>query len=379
MAKETRWEDRFSYLDIGHETKNAETWALVQGKLLTSTQADLDKEKFHVEIYGDADFTGRIDHDQKMISAAPTERQEFTSETKQKYVVSLLKRKWPDYTVWWFPLRFKEPYVVEKNGGPTVAKETKLKGFEVKPNKEENPENFKQPDPERDNPGEGGKGMKTLVMKEIKDSQVYDLYKDGTNEIDRGPIETEVNSTGESLKRFNELSIILKGVLAGAGINKLPAGTESDANAIMNLINKACASCLAEDGEIKPEDFKKFHDVLASMTEGFIIAVRSGSFTKRREAHDLVQESAGKAFHKQLKKIVEDKKTKGLDVAINLGKALASMLTHVFIESSIDRHFKANLAAQLIKMLESVSKKLAKGQTNVTEEIEVVKTWSLTE
>lgn len=217
--------------------------------------------------------------------------------------------------------------------------------------------------------------VKKAVLDEIKDSKVYKVWylKDDTDYS----IEAEVGFGSQAIGKFHELQLKLR----KSTTTDLPKCVINDATTIHEMINKAVSACLIDDGEITEEGYKKFIDPLAGMVNGICVAICSGEALDKREITDLLanEHLISKAFHKQLRELVESSKTKGMKTMVALGKALSSFNTHLFIMAEKDNFLNTNMSKQLLEMQQSLLQKLAKGRTDCSEELKVIRNWNLTE
>lgn len=87
-----------SYLDIGHHHGNYDAWYLKRDSndVIFASEENIVPEILHNT--KNKDFSGRIDHDKKIISIYPF----VNNEERLNYVVRILKNKYPSYKIYYF-------------------------------------------------------------------------------------------------------------------------------------------------------------------------------------------------------------------------------------------------------------------------------------
>jgi hypothetical protein len=210
------------------------------------------------------------------------------------------------------------------------------------------------------------------LLDDIKASDVASIYTKETGEFPRTDLGTEVNPTGEALKRFHDLQRRLKiaqtDIQAKASSRFAPDEAVRDSCTIIQFIDDAIMVLLAQgDGTIDNANFKKLFPVLATMTEAFLVAVKEGWLARAKEVRDVRLECVGKAFYKQLQDILASK-NKVTEAALK--KAVFSLGTHLSIAEEKGKPHPY-LMSEVLKMLSRL------GKSRLSEEIERVKSWGL--
>jgi hypothetical protein len=171
---------------------------------------------------------------------------------------------------------------------------------------------------------------KSEVLKAIKAHRLYKDYHSPTNEIPRGEITQEINPSGEATSRLFDLKRRLKQAVMKQ--TDFPPDVVKDNDEMQQLIQTAIVAIYAdEDGRVSPTDFRKLFNPLAGMVEGLLARMNSDDANAMMDLRSFKQECVNKAFYKQLKKLME-KRSIATEDGYTLGKALSSMLTHVFID-----------------------------------------------
>lgn len=87
-----------SYLSVGH-TGNCDSWVLPTSKsdIVLATQRKINIEEFHDYYLNKymADFSGRLDHDKKIVSIVS----QGGDKERLEYLLTILKMDYPDYEI----------------------------------------------------------------------------------------------------------------------------------------------------------------------------------------------------------------------------------------------------------------------------------------
>jgi len=210
---------------------------------------------------------------------------------------------------------------------------------------------------------------KEQLLKAIKGHRLYKLYHSPTNEIPREELQGEVNPSGEATARLFDLKRRLRDIVKRQ--TDFPHKLVRDNDELQQLIQSVIVTLYSEgDGRVDNAGFKKFFDPLAGMTEGLIASMHSDDPAMMQDMRLMKVECKHKAFMQQLKKIVESKSVN----VTKLGKALSSMLTHVFILGERTGGVNESLVSRLTGMVESL-----KDVENSPNVIAQVKAWGLFE
>lgn len=210
---------------------------------------------------------------------------------------------------------------------------------------------------------------KEQLLKAIKGHRLYKLYHSPTKEIPRDDLQGEVNPSGQATSRLFDLKRRLKDIVKLQ--TDFPHRLVRDNDELQQLIQAAIYTLYSEgDGRIDNADFRRFFDPLAGMVEGIIAAMNADDPAAMQDMRLMKVECKHKAFMQQLKKLCETEKPDGS----RLGKALSSMLTHVFILGEKTGGVNEGLVSCLTGMVESL-----KDPKKATEILSQVKSWGLFE
>lgn len=100
--------NEFHYLMIGHNRDtDIDAYVLKRNSndIILAKKVGEDPDYFHDKHLGKLDFSGRIDHDKKMISIVT----QGGNEERLNYLISILKNDYPGYAIWDFGSGFGEP------------------------------------------------------------------------------------------------------------------------------------------------------------------------------------------------------------------------------------------------------------------------------
>ena len=210
---------------------------------------------------------------------------------------------------------------------------------------------------------------KEQLLKAIKGHRLYKLYHSPTNEIPREDLEGEVNPSGQATARLFDLKRRLKDIVKRQ--TDFPHKLVRDNDELQQLIQSVIVTFYSDgDGNVDNKDFKKFFEPLAGTVEGLIAAMSADDPAAMQDMRLMKVECKHKAFMQQLKKLVESESND----APKLGKALASMLTHVFILGEKAGGVNDALVSRLTGMVESL-----KSPASVGGVLAQVKAWGLFE
>lgn len=210
---------------------------------------------------------------------------------------------------------------------------------------------------------------KEQLLKAIKGHRLYKLYHSPTKEIPRGDLEGEVNPSGQATERLFDLKRRLKNAVKVT--TDFPHKLVRDNDEMQQLIQTAIVTLYADtDGQIGNADFRRFFDPLAGMVEGILSAMHSDDPAAMQDLRRMKIEWRNKAFMRQLKRMVESNNAD----AKALGKALSSMLTHVWIMGEKTGAVNESLVTKLTSMLESLN-----GQQFNKGVLATVRAWGLFE
>lgn len=190
---------------------------------------------------------------------------------------------------------------------------------------------------------------KEQLLKAIKGHRLYKLYHSPTDEIPRGDLEGKVNPSGQATERLFDLKRRLKNAVKVT--TNFPQKLVRDNDELQQLIQTAIVTLYADtDGQIQNADFRRFFDPLAGMTEGLISTMHEDDPEAMQDLRRMKVECKHKAFMQQLKKLVESDNAD----PTALGKALSSMLTHVWILGEKSGGVNESLVSKLTSMVESL-------------------------
>jgi hypothetical protein len=210
---------------------------------------------------------------------------------------------------------------------------------------------------------------KEQLLKAIKGHRLYKLYHSPTKEIPRDDLQGEVNPSGQATSRLFDLKRRLKDVVKRT--TDFPHSLVRDNDELQQLVQTAIVTLYADgDGRIDNADFRRFFDPLAGMVEGIIAAMNADDPAAMQDMRLMKVECKHKAFMQQLKKLCESDKADGA----RLGKALSSMLTHVFILGEKTGGVNESLVSRLTSMVESL-----KDPAKAGEVLAQVRSWGLFE
>lgn len=204
---------------------------------------------------------------------------------------------------------------------------------------------------------------KAEMLKAIKAHRLYKEYNSPTQEIPRDEITQQINPSGEATSRLLDLKRRLR--VAVMRHTDFSPEIVRDNDELQQLIQSAIVVLYADgDGQIPPADFKALFSPLAGMVEGMLAQMQSDDPNKMADLRSFKHECVSKAFYKQLKKLIEQHTVTSAD-GYTLGKALSSMLTHLFIEGEkrgkVNRKLVDDINGMLKTLSESASPEIVRG------------------
>lgn len=190
---------------------------------------------------------------------------------------------------------------------------------------------------------------KEQLLKAIKGHRLYKLYHSPTKEISREDLQGTVNPHGEATERLFDLKRRLKDAVKRQ--TDFPPNLVRDNDELQQLIQTALVTLYAAgDGRIDNADFRRVFDPLAGMVEGMLAAMSCDDPNAAAELRRMTIECKHKAFMQQLRKLTEA----GEPDAAALGKALSSMLTHVWIRAEKSGRVNEGLVKKLTGLVASL-------------------------